>query len=249
MAKVKGMAKSLKRQRFGRSAGAAVALSRAAARSAGRGDAAEEGDGSAPEVDSYRAQHLSLARCEVVDETGPVAVTVDESESPLGWLARRKGRDGAALISAVQLQAGERLRADFTYANLMPRTTSKWDAAVSTDRRSGGGAGAMTDTIVAARQRVQLALAAVGPEFSGVLLDVCCFLKGLEDIERERCWPARSAKVVLQLGLDSLARHYGYRGEIRGSARAKLRAWSVAWGAGEAGAVTPPRQERSGHPT
>jgi hypothetical protein len=143
-------------------------------------------------------------------------------------LARRKGRNGAALVDATQLEAGERLRADFTRAQLMPRTTSNWDAAVASGRRStGGGAATMTDAIVAARQRVQHALDAVGPEFSGLLLDVCCFLKGLEQVERERRWPMRSAKVVLQLGLDRLARHYGYAREIRGAAHAPLRAWNA----------------------
>jgi hypothetical protein len=44
-------------------------------------------------------------------------VLIDEQESPLGWLARRRGRDAKALIAPHQLQAGERLRADFTLAD------------------------------------------------------------------------------------------------------------------------------------
>ena len=83
----------------------------------------------------------------------------------------------------------------------------------------------MTDLIVGARQRVRHALEACGPEFAGVLMDVCCFLRGLEDVERERGWPPRSAKVVLQLGLDRLARQYGLRTEVRGAASARIRTW------------------------
>jgi len=57
------------------------------------------------------------------------------------------------------------------------------------------------------------------------LIDVCCFLKGLEDIARDRILPARSGKVVLQLALDRLARHYGYASHTRGPADAQFRTW------------------------
>jgi uncharacterized protein DUF6456 len=179
-----------------------------------------------PVIDDFRAQHLRLGQRTVATPTGHSSVTVDEAESPLAWLARRRGRDGRPMIEPHQLQAGERLRADFTRANLMPRTTSNWANPMSSGR-GGGGRGTVTfsEAIVASRQRVRHALDAVGPEFSGLLVDVCCFLKGLEGIERERAWPLRSAKIVLQLALDRLARHYGYASDATGPRHAPLRTW------------------------
>src|ERR1700688_2026604 len=179
-----------------------------------------------PAIDSFRGQHLDLAQRQIATELGRANVTVDEAA--LAWLARpRGGAAGRALIEPHQLQAGERLRADFTCANLMPRTTSNWASPISSDRRGAGGdrSSAFTETMIAARQRVHQALDAVGPEFAGLLLDVCCFLKGLVDIERERAWPTRLAKVVLQLALDRLARHYGYAAQARGRAQAPIRTW------------------------
>ena len=128
------------------------------------------------------------------------------------------------LIEPAQLLAGERLRAEFTRAHLMPRVTSNWSAAVATGLR-GVSPATFTETVIGARQRVRAALDAAGPEFSGLLIDVCCFLKRLEEVERERSWPPRSAKVVLQLGLDRLARHFGLRGEAHGKGTAAVRTW------------------------
>ncbi|MGB9272351.1 MAG: DUF6456 domain-containing protein [Pseudolabrys sp.] len=180
-----------------------------------------------PIVGAFRAQHLVLSQRQIVIDLGRVSVVVDEIESPISWLARRRGRDGRPLIEVHQFQSGERLRADFTRALLMPRTTSNWSNPLAAARHGGGTerADSLTETIVAARQRVRHALDAVGPEFSGLLVDVCCFLKGLEGIERERAWPARSGKIVLQLALDRLARHYGYASQTRGPVRAKVRTW------------------------
>ncbi|HEX7791828.1 MAG TPA: DUF6456 domain-containing protein [Afipia sp.] len=181
----------------------------------------------APEADeavgAFRAQHLDLSMRDVVTGSGVAQVLVNDSESPLAWLARRKGRDGRSMIGQNQFIAGERLRADFTRGHMSPRVTSSWSGIGRT--RGTGGGGEMTDLVIASRQRVRSALEACGPEFSGLLLDICCFLHGLEDVERERGWPARSAKVVLQLALDRLARHYGLGNEARGDGNAKIQTW------------------------
>ena len=109
----------------------------------------------------------------------------------------------------------------------MPSTTANLTNPIASGRRGAGGerASSAMETTVAARQRVHRALDAAGPELAGLLLDVCCFLKRLDDVERERAWPARSAKVVLQLALDRLARHYGYAEQARGRARAPVQIW------------------------
>lgn len=179
-----------------------------------------------PDVGPFRAQHLALAERVIDTGDGAQTVTLDEAESPLAWLARRRGRDGRAMVAPHQVLAGERLRADFTRAHMMPRTTANWSSPISSGRREAGdSAGDFTVAMIASHQRVNQALEAVGPEFSGLLLDLCCFLKGLEDIERERGWPARSAKVVLQLGLDRLARHYGYMAQAKGRGATPIRTW------------------------
>ena len=86
-------------------------------------------------------------------DTGVLQVLVNDSESPLAWLARRKGRDGRAMIVPDQFIAGERLHADFTRGHMTPRVTSSWTGIAGTG--AGGGAGEMTDLILASRQRVR----------------------------------------------------------------------------------------------
>jgi hypothetical protein len=139
---------------------------------------------------------------------------LNPAESPLAWLRRRKDKDGEAMISAPQFDAGERLRADFWFAQMTPRVTMSWQAVSPAQRRRRSGMAFrsdadVADTVAGARERVRRALASVGPELSGVLIDVCCHLKGLEEAERAAGWPQRSGKVVLQLALTRLARHYG----------------------------------------
>jgi hypothetical protein len=160
--------------------------------------------------DGFQAQHRTLERQEVATADGFEQVSINLDESPLASLARRRDCAGRPLLSTAQLAAGERLRADFTRGQLMPRLGANWQASVASGRRDAGRGGMadLTDAALGARIRVEHALDAVGPELAGVLVDVCCFLKGMETVEAERRWPARSAKLLLSAALDALARHY-----------------------------------------
>jgi len=163
-------------------------------------------------AEPFRAQHQQRESrtMEVGGALRPVIVNA--AESPLGWLRRRKGRDGVPLISEAQFQAGERLRQEFTFGQMTPSLTSRLDAVASSRRGRRGapdGPAGLTEDALAARQRVERALASVGPELSGILLQVCCHLQGLEEAEKAHGWPRRSGKVILQIALTRLARHYG----------------------------------------
>lgn len=157
----------------------------------------------------FAAQHGARVAVTVETPAGRVTLRRNLDESPMSHLARIRGRDGAAFLPEDAVAAGERLLADFTRGQMQPKITASWEQRLA-DRAVGGqpASGDLKDSALAARARFGRAVEAMGPELSGVVLDVCCFHKGLETVERERQWPARSAKLLLRAALMVLARHY-----------------------------------------
>ncbi|MBV9550560.1 MAG: ATPase [Alphaproteobacteria bacterium] len=162
----------------------------------------------------FAAQHREM----VAAKDGGRAVKVNLAESPL---ARLKSR---GLIDATQFAAGEKLRRDYTLANLAPRMGVDLSAPVVSGGARGAGSEHLSDIAVAARQRFSRAMAAAGPGLSDLLFDICCDLAPLEGAEAKRGWSKRSARVVLMLALDRLAAHYGMT-MVR--AHAPIRAWAA----------------------
>ena len=74
----------------------------------------------------FLAQHRALEPATVAVDGATAEVLRDAEESPLAWLARRKDKAGNPLIAPHQFTAGERLRADFTRAQMTPRLTVNW---------------------------------------------------------------------------------------------------------------------------
>lgn len=158
---------------------------------------------------AYKRQHQSIRIEERVIEGRKRKVRLNAAESPLNWLAQRKDRAGKPFLAPEQVEAGERLRRDFTSAGMTPRMTPGYDGVPI----SAGGSRVFlglnpAEAQLSARKRFVQALGSVGPELSDVLLRVCCFLEGIGEAERQLDWPARSGKIVLRIALDRLAFHY-----------------------------------------
>ena len=158
----------------------------------------------------FRAQHQDIGERRVMDDAGrETRLRTNLAESPLTILGRKRDRSGAAYLSADLIDAGERLREDFELAQMGPRTTQNWEAFLTPRGPLSGPGRGPAEGPQAARERVQAAMAALGPGLWDVAFRVCCFLEGLETAEKRLGWSARSGKVVLRIALQRLAMHYG----------------------------------------
>ncbi len=169
-----------------------------------------------PDEGSRAARH----RLELRSADGKV---INLAESPLARLAVAAGGE-AAFLEPHQVEAGERVRRLVERAQLQPRLTMVYDA----HPLAGGGAGTRQEIgdMAADARRALAEIARLLPrDCADVLFDVCGLLKGLQQVEAERGWPRRSAKLVLRIGLDQLARHYGFAASATGRDHAGLAAW------------------------
>jgi hypothetical protein len=164
---------------------------------------------------AHAAQHRDGLRL-------PDGTLVDLAESPLARLAAGSG-GMPAFLAPHQVQAGERVRRLIERANLQPRLTMAYDPARTPGSR--GAPGDIGDMAADARRALAEIDRALPRDCAGVVFDVCGLLKGLQTVEIERGWPRRSAKLVLRIGLEQVARHLGLRPEARGREEGRLAGW------------------------
>jgi Domain of unknown function (DUF6456) len=159
------------------------------------------------------------------------AAVLDVQESPLQRLLQNKPQAGGRYFTSDMMRAGEKLRIDFERAHLRQRVTVNYAMAGGGSSRhwqfSDNAIEKLSDEVFTARQRVHEALDVVGPELSGLLLQVCCLTTGLEAAERQLSLPRRSGKAVLGLALTRLARHYGFRERLRHAGPTRIGHWAV----------------------
>jgi hypothetical protein len=128
------------------------------------------------------------------------SVTVNLAESPLGWLHARGHLDDRLF------DAGERLRADFERAQIVPSVTMRWDPVRIRSTNANGLA--PSERQIAARQRFSGAISAAGKGLEDILWRVVCACETVTAAEKELDWPARSGKLVLRIALERVADFY-----------------------------------------
>lgn len=158
--------------------------------------------------DPYSEQHRDWATKDVKDANKRRGIRYNAAESPLSTLSRRKDRSGEPFLSPDLVAAGERLREDFELAQMGPRVTQNWDKFLTSGTQSSPNFGSERGGSEAARTRVMTALKELGPGLGDVVLRCCCYLEGMESVEKRMGWSARSGKIVLRIALGRLKAHY-----------------------------------------
>jgi len=132
---------------------------------------------------------------------------VNLGESPVSWLHARK------MLTQRQYDAAELIRADWERAAMGAHVTMNWDSAAAPSRhaRAASGGPDRSERQMAARDRLNCALAAAGPGLGDILWRVVCACESLNAAEHALGWPVRAGKLVLGFALDRVADHYRLR--------------------------------------
>jgi Domain of unknown function (DUF6456) len=164
------------------------------------------------DADAFAAQHRVTA-------SSIEGATINLAESPLSRLAS----GDTAFLGRHHVEAGERVRRLVERAQLQPRLTMTYSAS-----RTAGAQhhkNDISDMAVDARRAIDEIHHVLPRDCASVVLDVCGFLKGLQEVERDHGWPRRSAKLVLRIGLEQLAQHYGIGVVAVGREQGRARGW------------------------
>lgn len=155
----------------------------------------------------------------------PDGRTINLAESPLARLAVAATGETSAFLEPHQVEAGERVRRLVERAQLRQRVTMAYDPARVGGGQARRGMAELGDMAADARRSLSEITLVLPRDCADVVFDVCGLDKGLQQIESERGWPRRSAKLVLRIGLDQLARHFGLAATAVGRPTARARHW------------------------
>jgi len=120
-------------------------------------------------------------------------------------LSRKSKGEKEAFLAAHHVLVANRVSALIAKSQLRPSITQNLSVLRQGGKASSSGLIDLSDMAIDCRKRLEQLVLQLPKDCAGVVVDVCGFEKGLQQVEFERSWPRRSAKLVLRMGLDHAA--------------------------------------------
>lgn len=127
----------------------------------------------------------------------------------IGRLTRQTDRQGDAVLSDAQVTAAHRYTADLLRAGEGRVGSVDLSAPKVDGTRSHDAAERAALSRIDGHQALQQARAAIGPDLTRLLNNICGANERLDAIERAEAWSRGTGLSVLKIALDLLVRHYG----------------------------------------
>ncbi len=169
----------------------------------------------ADEQECFTMQHQNIK----FDVSGK---RVNLNESPLSRLSvAQKNRE--AFLKPYHVEAGKRFALIYQRTQLQKRISMDYGQVGGlSSNKSFSSELDISDMAIDARKQMDRALENLPEDCASIIIDVCGMEKGLQLVESERGWPARSAKLVLRIGLEQLAIGFGLSELAVGSGFSKM---------------------------
>lgn len=123
-------------------------------------------------------------------------------------LSRKSKGEEQAFLAAHHVTVANRVAALIEKSQLRQSVTQNLSVLRRPGKSLGGGAVDLSDMAIDCRKHLDQLVQQLPRDCAGVVVDVCGFDKGLQQVEFERKWPRRSAKLILRMGLDHAAEYW-----------------------------------------
>ena len=160
--------------------------------------------------DSHARQHRDMEERDIYIDSGVKRpVRINMGMNAFEHLSRRKDRNGTALLTAAQQEAGRRLMRDYAAAGHGHIATQNYMSAGEDRQINKGKAEDAHIRRLDASQSFDTAKSAMGEGLDKAVLAVCCHDQRLEHIERAEHWASGTGLTLVKMGLTRLVKHYG----------------------------------------
>jgi hypothetical protein len=165
-----------------------------------------------PEARAWlKRKRLAKAQSEAMKNVANTATAIISANDTITRLAKvpcKAVKGEGAFLAPHHVETANRISALVQKAQIRAHITQNLDALAMPKQSGNGSAAEIGDFAMDCRNQLTALLDILPNDCARVLLDVCGFDKGLQQIEFEMQWPRRSAKLVLRMALDHAANHW-----------------------------------------